>query len=142
MRVHTPHLLVPFTSTFTLLIITIVMASTFTTSTSITIGQTFSSLAVAKAAIKQAISERHESYIVDYSDKNRFRVICQLKSNCDFQVRAINSKRNRVMITHTKPHSCSPAIHFDARNTHSLQFLLPCYRALVLDNPKISIKQI
>jgi hypothetical protein len=111
-------------------------------STSIAIGQSFSSLAAAKAAIKQAISEQHESYIIDYSDKNRFRVIFQLKPECDFQVRATNSKKNRVIITHKRPHSCSPATHFEARNTHSLQFLLAYHRASVLDNPYISIKQI
>jgi hypothetical protein len=59
--------------------------STSTTSTSITINQSFSSLAAAKAAIKQAISEQHESYIVDYSDKSRFRAIRQLKPEYNFQ---------------------------------------------------------
>jgi hypothetical protein len=52
------------------------MASTSATSTYITIGQSFSSLEAAKAAIKQAISEQHESFIVDYSDKTWFRIIC------------------------------------------------------------------
>jgi hypothetical protein len=40
-----------------------------------------------------------------------------------------------------KSHSYSPATHVEARNTHSLQFLLPHHRESVLDNPKISIKQ-
>src|SRR5258708_35934580 len=47
-----------------------------------------------------------------------------------------------VTITHAKPHTCSPATHFQARNTHAVQLLLPHHRAPVVDNPKISIKQI
>lgn len=119
-------------------------ASTSIASTSITISQSFSSLAAAKAAIKQAISEQHESFVIDYSDKTRFRVICpqRLQSNCDFQVRATDSRKHGVTITHTKPHTCSPATHFQARNTQTVQFLLPHHRASVIDNPRISIKQI
>ena len=111
---------------------------------SIEIGQTFSSLATAKAAIKLAISEQHESFIIDYSDKTRFRIMCPMRtqSNCEFQVRATDSKKHGVTITHAKPHTCSPATHFQARNTHAVQFLLPHHRASVVDNPKISIKQI
>ena len=111
---------------------------------SIEIGQTFSSLATAKAAIKLAISEQHESFIIDYSDKTRFRIMCLMRtqSNCEFQVRATDSKKHGVTITHAKPHTCSPATHFQARNTHAVQFLLPHHRASVVDNPKISIKQI
>ena len=119
-------------------------ASTSIASTSITISQSFSSLAAAKAAIKQAISEQHESFVIDYSDKTRFRVICpqRLQSNCDFQVRATDWRKHGVTITHTKPHTCSPATHFQARNTQTVQFLLPHHRASVIDNPRISIKQI
>jgi hypothetical protein len=111
---------------------------------SIQIGQSFSSSATAKAAIKLAISEQHESLIIDYSDKARFRIMCPLRiqSDCDFQVRATDSKKHGVTIIHAKPHTCSPATHFQARNTHAVQFLLPYYRASVVDNPKISIKQI
>jgi MULE transposase domain/MuDR family transposase len=120
-----------------------IMAST-STSISIEKGQSFSSLTAAKAAIKQAISSRHESYIVHYSDKKRFRIICPQRggSNCNFQVRATNSKRHGAIITHYKPHTCSPATHFTAKNTHSLQFLLPHHRAAIIDNPSISVKQI
>jgi hypothetical protein len=149
------HLPEPFTSTicqyplFTTAIIIIAStpiasASTSTASASIAIGQSFSSLVAAKAAIKQAISEQHKSFITDYSDKTCFRVICLLRSqsNCDFQVRATDSKRNSVTITHAKPYTCSPATYFQARNTQTIQFLLPHHRASVIDNPRISIKQI
>ena len=118
------------------------MASTSATSTYIAIGQSFSSLEAAKATIKQAISEQHESFIVDYSDKTRFRIVCPQKPQCNFQVRATNSKRNGISITHVLPHTCSPATHFQARNTQAVQFLLPHHRASVVDNPRISIKQI
>jgi hypothetical protein len=40
---------------------------------SIIVGQAFPSLVEVKVAIKLAISEQHESYVVDYSDKTRFR---------------------------------------------------------------------
>ena len=97
---------------FALLLIAITMASTSATSTYIAIGQSFPSLEAAKAAIKQAISEQHASFIVDYSDKTRFRIVCPQKPQCNFQVRATNSKRNGILITHVIPHTCSPATHF------------------------------
>ena len=111
---------------------------------SIVIGQAFSSLVEAKVAIKLAISEQHESYVVDYSDKTRFRVICPTRSQstCSFQVRATDSKKHGVTITHKVPHTCSPATHFKARNIHSVEFLAPHHKAAVIDNPKISVKQI
>jgi hypothetical protein len=111
---------------------------------SIEIGQSFASLVAAKAAIKLVISEKHESFIIDYSDKTRFRIMCPMRkqSDCDFQVRATDSKKHGVTITHTKPHTGSRATHFEARNTHAVQFLLPHRKASVVDNPKISIKKI
>jgi hypothetical protein len=99
---------------------------------SIEIGQTFSSLATAKAAIKLAISEQHESFIIYYSDKTRFPIMCpmRIQSDCEFQVRATNSKKHAVAITHAKPHTCNPATYFQARNTHAVQFLLPHDRGI------------
>jgi MULE transposase domain/MuDR family transposase len=111
---------------------------------SIIIGQAFPSIVEAKVAIKLAISEQHESYAVDYSDKTRFRVICPTRSEstCSFQVRATDSKKHGVTITHNVSHTCSPATHFKAKNIHSVEFLAPHHKAAVIDNPKISIKQI
>ena len=40
------------------------------------------------------------------------------------------------------PHSCGPATHFTAINTHSIQYLMPHHRAAVIDSPKISAKQL
>jgi hypothetical protein len=68
--------------------------------------------------------------------------LIRTQSNCEFQVRATNSKKYRVTITHAKPHTCSPTTQFQARNTHAMQFLLPHHKASVVNNPKISIKQI
>jgi hypothetical protein len=118
------------------------MASTSASSTYIAIGQSFSSLEAAKAAIKQAISEQRESFIVDYSDKTRSRIVCPQNPQCNFQVRATNSKRNGISMTHVIPHTCSPGTHFHARNTQAVQFLLPHHRASVVGNPRNSIKQI
>jgi hypothetical protein len=100
------------------------LATVIVTMASIEIGQTFSSLATAKAAIKLAISEQLESFIIDYSDKTRFRIMCLMRtqSNCEFEVRATDSKKHGVNITHAKPHTCSPATHFQARNTHAVKF--------------------
>jgi hypothetical protein len=111
---------------------------------SIIIGQAFPSLVEAKVAIKLTISEQHESYVVDYSDKTRFRVICPTRSEstCSFQVRATDSKKHRVTITHNVSHTCSPAMHFKAKNIHSIKFLAPHHKAVVINNLKISIKQI
>jgi hypothetical protein len=111
---------------------------------SIVVGQAFSSLAEAKGATKLSISEQHESYVVDYSDKTRFRVICPIRSQttCSFQIRATDSKRHGVTITHMVSHTCSPTTHFNAKNIHSVEFIAPHHKAAVIDNPIISVKQI
>ena len=82
--------------------------------TSLEIGQPFSSLVATKVAIKLVISEQYKSFIIDYSDKIHFRIIypIRIQSNYDFQVRATDSKKYRVIITHTKPYTCSPTIYF------------------------------
>ena len=82
----------------TLILPVLPLATVIVTMALIEIGQTFSSLATAKAAIKLAISEQHESFIIDYSDKTRFRIMCpmRIQSDCDFQVRAPDSKKHGV----------------------------------------------
>ena len=41
-----------------------------------------------------------------------------------------------------EPHTCSPATHYSASNTNSLEYLIPHHRSAIIDNPKISSKQI
>lgn len=108
---------------------------------SLQVGSTFPSIQAAKDAIKTVLAEAQESWKATHSDKTRFNIICK-DATCNFRIRVTQSKRNGVCITHNTPHSCGPATHFAATNTHSLQFLIPHHRAAVIDNPKISTKQL
>ena len=105
------------------------------------IGQRFPSIAAAKAAIKTFIADQHESFKTSYSDKTRYRIICT-NNSCEFQIRVADSKKNGILLTHLKPHTCNPGTHFSATNTHSLAYLLSHHRAAVIDNPNITVKQI
>ena len=111
-------------------------------STSLSIGQLFSDIKAAKEAIKLSLAEAQESWKATHSDKTRFNIVCTDSQNCNFRIRAAQTKRNRVCITHLIPHSCGPATHFKATNSNSLQFLIPHHRAAIIDNPQISAKQI
>ena len=110
-------------------------------SSSIEVGTSFPTIVAAKDAIKTVLAEAQELWRTTYSDKQRFNIVCK-EASCKFRVRVIDSKRNGVCITHNTPHSYSPATHFAATNIHSLQFLIPHHRAAVIDNPKISVKQL
>ena len=108
---------------------------------SLQVGNTFSSIQAAKDAIKTVLAEAKESWKATHSDKTRLNIICK-DITCNFRIRVTQSKRNGVCITHSIPHSCGPATHFTATNTHSLQILIPHHRAAVIDNPKITAKQL
>jgi hypothetical protein len=106
------------------------------------VGTTFEDLSVAKLAIKTFVANASESWKITYSNKKRFNIICKFQRTYTFRIQAINSKKKGVSITHLMPYSCSPGSHFGASNTHSLEYLIPHYRAAIRDNPKISAKQI
>jgi hypothetical protein len=104
------------------------------------IGTTFDNITEAKLAIKTFVADASESWKATHSDKKRFNIICKQHRTCDFRIRAIDSKKKGVSITHIAPYSCSSGSHFSASNTRSLEYLLPHHRAAVRDNPKISAK--
>jgi hypothetical protein len=106
---------------------------------SFSVGQTFDNIASAKAAIKTYVGNAGESYKVVYSDKKRFEVGCK---NCGFRIRAAESKKHGISITHFVHHTCGPATHFQARNMNSLEFIVPHHRAAILDHPKITARAI
>jgi hypothetical protein len=110
-------------------------------SSSIQVRKSFPTITAAKDTIKTVLTKAQESWKTTYSDKQRFNIIYK-EASYKFRVRVIDLKRNGVCITHNTPYSYSPAIHFTATNTHSLQFLIPYHRAAVIDNLKIFIKQL
>jgi hypothetical protein len=106
------------------------------------IGTTFPNISSAKEAIKFYVSNASESWKTAYSDKTRFDIVCRTLRSCKFRIRASDSKKKGVHITHLKLHTCSPASHFGASNMNSLEYIIPHHRAAVVDNPKITPKQI
>ena len=105
------------------------------------VGDVFPDIASAKLAIKAYIATSGETSKTVHS--NKIRVVLVYKSkDCSFRIRAIDSKKNGVLITYLQPYICSPATHYTAPNTNALSFLLPYYRATIIDNPKITAKQL
>lgn len=47
-----------------------------------------------------------------------------------------------MSITVFKPHSCSPAIHYNNLKSHSVKYLIEHHRAAIIDNRKITAAQI
>src|ERR1700709_1134470 len=106
------------------------------------IGTTFDTIAEAKAAIKVFMADSSESWKSTHSNTKRFNIICKQRSSCTFRIRATDSKKKSVSITHIQPHSCNPIGHSRASNTNSLEYLLPYHQATIRDNPTISAKYI
>lgn len=98
-------------------------------------------ITTAKLAIKAFVADNGETSRTVKSDKTRVLLACKSNS-CGFCIRAINSKKKGVLITHLEPHSCNPATHYIAPNTNALQFLIPYHQAAIIDNPNITAKQI
>jgi hypothetical protein len=105
------------------------------------IGDTFPDIAAAKLAIKDYIAINSESSKTVYSDKLRVLLVCKSKE-CTFRIRALDSKKRGVLITQLQPHICSPATHYNTPYTNTLLFLISHHRAAVIDNPKITAKQL
>ena len=106
------------------------------------VGTTFNNIAEAKLAIKTFVANAAESWKATHCDKKRFNIVCKQQRTCSFRIRAIDSKKKGVSITHMESHSCSSGSHFSALNTRSLEYLIPHHQVAVRDNPKISAKQI
>jgi hypothetical protein len=83
------------------------------------LGDVFPNITAAKLAIKAFIAANGKISKIVKSDK--IRVLLAYKSNsCGFRIRAINSKKKGVSITHLEPYSCNPATHYIAPNTNAL----------------------
>jgi MULE transposase domain/MuDR family transposase len=105
------------------------------------IGDTFPDILAAKNAIHSFMASNAESFKTAHSDKTRVILLCKL-DGCLFRIRAFDTKKRGVTITHLVPHSCSPATHYTSSAANALSYLLPHHRATVIDNPRITPKQI
>ena len=101
----------------------------------------FPSLGAARDAIRSYIVDRGESYRVYQSDRKRYVVVCR-DDFCKFGIRAAALKGPKYCITRYIPHSCSPAVHKNFGQAHSVAFLVSRHRTAVVDNPEILPKQI
>jgi hypothetical protein len=106
------------------------------------VGSVFEDIPAAKTAIKAYLADAAKSWKTTYSDKSRFCIVCKQNNTCNFRIRAISSKRKGIFITYIEPYTYSPATHYSASNTNSLKYLIPHHRSVIIDNPKISLKQI
>ena len=101
----------------------------------------FSSIDVARTAIKAHVLDEGESYKTIASDQKRFIIACK-DTTCKFRIRATRSKKEVVSITIFEPHSCSPAVHYKSKQSQSVSYLLAHHRALIVDNCNITVAQI
>ena len=74
----------------------------------------------AKTIIKAFVADAAESWKSTHSDKERFNIVCKQQCSCAFRIRATNSKKKGVSITHLQPHSCNLIGHSRASNTNSI----------------------
>jgi hypothetical protein len=108
----------------------------------IKVSTVFEDIPSAKVAIKVYLADAAELWKTTHSDKSRFCIVCKQNNSCTFRIRAISSKKKGISITHIEPYTYSPATHYSASNTNSLEYLIPYYHSAIIDNPKISPKQI
>jgi hypothetical protein len=79
--------------------------------TPLQIGDTFPDILAAKNAIHGFMASNAESFKTAHSDKTRVILLCKLEG-CLFRIRAFDTKKRGVTITHLVPHSCSPSTHY------------------------------
>jgi hypothetical protein len=101
-------------------------------------GDQFKTLKAAKEAINRYILNNGESFRVKKSDKKRYYVICK-ENGCGFGIHAAILSKEEVKITRVKPHTCSPAIHYNNRKAHSVSYLIEHRYASIINNCKITI---
>lgn len=104
------------------------------------LGDQFESIQAARNAIKRFVLDQGESFHVEKSDKKRFTIVC--KERCGFRILASKSSTDVVSITRFKPHTCSPAVHYDNTQAHSVAYLIEHHRASIIDNGNITAAQI
>jgi hypothetical protein len=64
------------------------------------VSTTFDTITEAKVAIKAFVVDAAELWKSTHSDKERFNIIYKQQRTYSFQIRAINSKKKGVSITH------------------------------------------
>ena len=104
------------------------------------LGDQFESIQAARDAIKRFVLDQGESFQVEKSDKKRFTVVC--KERCGFRILASKSSTDVVSITRFKPHTCSPTVHYNNTQAHSVAYLIEHHRASIIDNRNITAAQI
>jgi hypothetical protein len=61
---------------------------------------------------------------------------------CSFRIRASNIAKKGWTITKIDPHTCSPAVHYKNKHSHSVKYLIEHHRASIIDNRHITAAQI
>lgn len=100
----------------------------------------FESIKAARDAITRFVLDEGESFHVEKSDKKRFTII--YKERCGFRILASKSNKEVVSITVFKPHTCSPAVHYNNPRAHTVSYLIEHHRASIIDNQHITAAQI
>jgi hypothetical protein len=103
------------------------------------IGDTFPDILAAKNTIHGFMASNTKSFKTAYSDKTRVILLYKLEG-CLFRIRAFDTKKRGVTITHLVPHSCSLSTHYTSLATNALLYLLPHHRVMVIDNLRITLK--
>jgi hypothetical protein len=101
----------------------------------------FDSIKAAREAIQQYVLDNSESFKVEKSDKKRY-VLVYKEAGCGFGIRAWKSSKGVVSITNFKLHTCSPVVHYNNKQAHSVAYLVEHYQASIIDNRKITATQI
>jgi hypothetical protein len=101
----------------------------------LSINQPFVDIKSTKATIQRFLSDRGESWKVSHGDSKRFDICYKANPPCEFRIRATDSKKKGVAITHLILHTCNPNSHEGASNLRSIAYLLPHHRAVIIDNP-------
>jgi MuDR family transposase len=104
-------------------------------------GDQFETVEAACEAIKQYVLDNGKSLKVDKSDKKRFLIKCK-DCGCAFGIRAFKLSKEVVLITIFKQNTCSPTVHYNNPQAHSVSYLIKRHAASIIDNYKITIAQI
>jgi hypothetical protein len=114
--------------------------------TTCTVGQVFADLDTAKKAIAAYVIDNGESYKVFKSQKLLYILKCKSPSNCQFRIRVTtSSSRSKGPVTSIrtmKPHTCTPATHYNFQHTNSRKYLMDHHRDSVAINRGTTIAQI
>jgi hypothetical protein len=105
------------------------------------LGDQFAIVEAAQEAVKRYVLDNRESFKVDKSDKKRFLIKCK-ERGCGFAIRVSKSSKEIVFITIFKLHTCSPAVHYNNRQAHSVSYLIEHHCAAIINNRKITVAQI